>query len=332
MDSEKNPRIIICDCDHVDVEMEKSVFRKAGEDFKWLHCTTQDEVIEKCKGAVVFLNQYAPMDAKVFEAIPTLKCIVRYGVGVDNVNLEDADKYGVQVCNVPDYGMNEVADQAMALMLSVYRKVWYLGNDTRKGNWNFANGKKIHRPETMTVGIIGTGRIGREVAKRAHAFNFHIVAFDKFYVEHTKPEERLPFITYVDTLEELLKTSDIVTLHCGLDQSNFHMMNKAAFARMKQDSYLINVSRGGLVDEDALYEAIVSGKLAGAGLDVFNHEPLDPKSPLFTCENCVITPHVAWYSEEASQQLKHDCATLAVAFLKGEIGEEKYKKNRVNNK
>lgn len=313
---EQNPKIIIVDCDHDKVDTEKAVFDKAGEDFRWLHCLNEEEVIRECQGAVCFLNQYCRMNAKVFEAIPTLKFIVRYGVGVDNVNLEDATKYGVQVCNVPDYGMNEVADQALTLMLGVVRKAWMLAERTRKGEWNYADAIPVHRLSEMTVGIVGTGRIGREFAERVHALKCTILAYDPQYA--ASGAEKLPYITYVDTMDELLAQSDIVSLHCSLDERNRHMMNREAFAKMKDGSYLVNVSRGGLVDEAALDEALTSGKIAGAGLDVFNNEPIEKDNPLFRHENVLITPHEAWYSEEAALELKRKCAEEAVRFLKGE--------------
>ena len=133
-----NPKVFICDCDHADVLQEEKVFAKEGIEFNWLHCKTQDEVIASCQGAEVFLNQYVKMDEKIFKAIPTLKCIVRYGVGVDNVNISDATKYGVQVCNVPDYGTNEVADHAIALMMSFVRKIDRSSSLVRRGVWDYS--------------------------------------------------------------------------------------------------------------------------------------------------------------------------------------------------
>lgn len=311
----ENPKIIICDCDHSDVNTEKAVFEKAGYDFKWLNCKNEDEVIEQCQGAVCFLNQYCKMNEKVFRGVPSLKFIVRYGVGVDNVNLEDATKYGVQVCNVPDYGMNEVADQALTLMLAVVRKAWMLGRQTAAGKWDYAAAIPVHRLSTRTVGIVGTGRIGMEFATRVHALKCRIVAYDPY---SDKIQNKPDYITYVGSLDELLAQADIVSLHCSLTPENRHMMNREAFAKMKDGSYLVNVSRGGLVDEEALDEALTSGKLAGAGLDVFNQEPINPNSPLFRHENCMITPHEAWYSEEAAEELNRKCAEEAVRFLKGE--------------
>lgn len=312
----ENPKIIICDCDHNNVDVEADVFTAAGQDFKWLHCQTQQEVIDQCQGAVCFLNQYARMDEAIFKAIPTLKLIVRYGVGVDNVNLADATKYGVQVCNVPDYGMNEVADQAMALMLSVVRKTWLLGNRVQAGAWNYAEAIPVRRLSTLTVGVVGTGRIGSEFAKRLRPFGCKVIAFDTSY---TQPSRHFPTdIEYCASLEELLSQSDVVSLHCSLNAGNQCMMNEKTFAQMKDGAYFINVSRGGLVDEAALDAALTSGKLAGAGIDVVTTEPLDRASPLFRHPNLIITPHMAWYSEEAALELKRKCAEEAVRFLNGE--------------
>lgn len=312
---EQNPKILICDCDHKSVDAERAVFEDAGVDFKWLHCRTEEEVIAQCQGAVCLLNQYAPMNEKVFSALPSLKMIARYGVGVDTVKLADATKYGIQVCNVPDYGMNEVADHAIALMLALVRKVCLLSNRTREGVWDYTESIPIHRLSTMTVGLVGTGRIGIEFAKRVHAFGCKIAAYDTLYPQagRTYPE----FIEYRSSLDELLQEVDVLSLHCSLTEENAGMMNTDTFAKMKDGSFFINVSRGGLVNEQDLNDAIVSGKLAGAALDVVAKEPPE-NSPLLHHANVIITPHVAWYSEEAAQELKRKCAQEAVRFLKGE--------------
>lgn len=309
----ENPKIIICDCDHKDVETEKAIFDAAGMDFKWLHCTTQEAVIEQCQGAVCFLNQYTRMDRKIFEAIPTLKFIVRYGVGVDNVNLEDATEYGVQVCNVPDYGTNEVADQALALVLSLTRKTYMIGNMTKAGVWNYIESVPVHRLSTRTVGIIGAGRIGQAFAHRVHALGCKVIAYD------VNPDKQLPdFVERKATMDEVLAEADILSLHCGLDPTTKGMMNDETFGKMKDGAYFINVARGGLVDEDALERALSSGKLSGAGIDVVCAEPLSKDSPLFRHENVVVTPHMGWYSEESAVELNRKCAEETVRFLTGE--------------
>lgn len=313
---EHNPKIIICDCDHKDVDTEKAVFDAAGMDFRWLHCMSQDEVIEQCQGAVCFLNQYVRMDEKIFKAIPSLRMVVRYGVGVDNVNLADATRYGVQICNVPDYGTNEVADQALALMLSLTRKTYMIGNMTRAGVWNYIESVPVHRLSTRTVGILGVGRIGAAFARRVHTLGCRVVAYDVRYGESGRvfPD----FIEFKPTMDEVLAQADILSLHCALTEESRGMMNAAAFSKMKEGAYFINVARGGLVDEDALEGALSSGRLAGAGIDVVNAEPLSDESPLFRHENVVVTPHMGWYSEESAEELNRKCAEEVVRFLRGE--------------
>ncbi len=313
---EHNPKIIICDCDHKDVDTEKAVFDAAGMDFRWLHCMSQDEVIEQCQGAVCFLNQYVRMDEKIFKAIPSLRMVVRYGVGVDNVNLADATRYGVQICNVPDYGTNEVADQALALMLSLTRKTYMIGNMTRAGVWNYIESVPVHRLSTRTVGILGVGRIGAAFARRVHTLGCRVVAYDVRYGESGRvfPD----FIEFKPTMDEVLAQADILSLHCALTEESRGMMNAAAFSKMKEGAFFINVARGGLVDEDALEGALSSGRLAGAGIDVVNAEPLSGESPIFRHENVVVTPHMGWYSEESAEELNRKCAEEVVRFLRGE--------------
>lgn len=311
-----NPKIIICDCDHKDVDTERAVFEAAGCDFKWLHCKTADEVIEQCQGAVCFLNQYAPMNEKVFRAIPTLKFVVRYGVGVDNVNLEDATRCGVQICNVPDYGTAEVADQALALMMALVRKTDAISAKTRQGSWDYTQAIPIHRLSTQTVGIIGLGRIGTAFAERVRALGCRVVAYD---TAHRRSSRHIPdFVELLESADAVLEQADIVSMHCSLNDETRAMMNAAAFAKMKKGAYFINVARGGVVDEAALEAAVASGHLGGAGIDVVVQEPLRKDSPLLTHPNVIVTPHMAWYSEEAALELKRKCAEEAVRFLKGE--------------
>lgn len=311
----ENSKIIICDCDHKDVNDEKAVFDAAGMGFQWLQCAAQEDVIEQCRGAVCFLNQYVRMDRKIFRAIPTLKCIVRYGVGVDNVNLSDASAYGVQVCNVPDYGTNEVADHALSLMLAVTRKIHLAANLTEQGVWDYIRTVPVRRFGCITVGLLGCGRIGQAFARRVHVLGCRVAAYDPAY--GTPGFRRLDFVEYMGR-DEVLAQSDVVSLHLILDDGTAGMADEAFFSKMKDGSYFINVSRGGLVNEAALDAALASGKLAGAGIDVVCKEPLGRDSPLFHHRNVVVTPHMAWYSEEAAKDLKTKCAEEAVRFMRGE--------------
>lgn len=307
-------KIIICDLDHDDVNEEQHVFESEGFSFSWLHCKTQEEVISSCQNAVVLLNQYVRMDRTIFEALPSVKCIVRYGVGFDNVNLEDARQYGVQVCNVPDYGTMEVADHALAHMMNLTRKISHSHKLIQSGIWDYRKNIPVYRHGVSTVGICGVGRIGSAFAQRVHSLGCKVIAYD---IEQNNKKRNFPdFVEFV-TFEELLSNSDILSIHCPLNETTYHMFSDKEFCRMKSSAYIINVARGGIIDEDALYHALIDKKLAGAALDVVEHEPLLVSNPLLSLDNFFATPHSAWYSEESSRELKRKAAEEAVRFLKG---------------
>lgn len=310
-----NKKIVICDLDHENVEAEREVLETAGYTFEWLHCKTQEEVIEHCKDAVVLMNQYVRMDRKVFESLPKLKCIVRYGVGVDNVNLDDAAEFGIQVCNVPDYGTREVADQALAMMMCLTRKVAFTNSLIRKGIWDYRKEIPIYRMSVATVGIYGIGRIGTEFAKRVRAMGCKVIAYD---IEENSKERVFPdFVEFVSK-EQLIAQSDIISIHCPLRPDTYHVFGKEEFKAMKPSAYIVNVSRGGIIDEEALEWALSNQEIAGAALDVVEHEPLRTDSPLLKHDNFIISPHTAWYSEESAQELKRKVAQEAVRFIRNE--------------
>ncbi len=307
--------VIICDCDHKHVDEETKVFSGAGYDIKWLHCMTQDEVIATCEGAKVLLNQYVRMDKKIFQALPTVKCIVRYGVGVDNVNLDDATEYGVQVCNVPDYGTREVADQALALMMALVRKVCYTNKLIREGIWDYRKEIPIYRLSECTVGICGVGRIGSEFAKRVSALGCKVIAYD---TDNKNASRKFPdFVEFVE-FDEMVKRSDIISIHCPLNDETYHMFGKEQFAMMKPSAYIVNVARGGIIDEEALLWALEEKEIAGAGLDVVETESLTADNPLLKYDNFIVSPHTAWYSEQSSVDLNRKVAEEGLRFLKGE--------------
>ncbi len=310
----QEPFIYICDLDHKDVKPEERVFGENGYDFRWLHCQTQDEAIEKCRGARVFLNQYLRMDRKIFEALPDLKCVIRYGVGFDNVNMDDANEFGVQICNIPDYGTGEVADQALAHMMSLTRKLTLANNLVKEGVWDYQRNIPIYRLKEMTIGICGVGRIGSEFAKRARAVGKRVIAYD---VEHGRSNRSFPdFVEFV-SFEELIRQSDIISIHCPLNENTYHMFSDNEFKKMKNSAFIINVARGGIIDEDALLRALTDREIAGAGIDVVEKERMSPDNPLMKFDNFLITPHAAWYSEHAAEEMKFKAADEAVRFLKG---------------
>ena len=302
-------KIVICDLDHRDINIEKEVFNAAGIEIDWRSCVTEEEVIAGCADANVLLIQYARISQKVMEALPNLKLVVRYGVGYDTVDTKAARKLGVEVCNVPDYGTNEVADQAMAHTLCLVRKLYMTNSDIRQGDWNFINTMPVRRISTLTVGIIGLGRIGMEYAKRMNAFGAKIIASEQ---RDINPPD---YVTMVG-LDEVITQSDIISIHCPADD-NINLIGEKEFAAMKDGVILINVSRGGIVNEEALNKALASGKLSGCGLDVAAKEPLPKDHPLLRHNNVTVSPHMAWYSEESAKELKRKVAEEAVRFAKG---------------
>lgn len=307
-------KIMITDCDHKDIVPETLVFEKSGMEFGMVQCKTREDVIENCKGSIALINQYAPLDRIVFKALPTVKFIIRYGVGVDNINIKDATEYGIQVCNVPDYGVNEVADHALALLMEKTRKVTKMNTQVSGGGWEYAEAIPLRRPSMQTLGIVGLGRIGTAFANRVRSMGYNILGFD---VDYGLKNRKFPdFVEYV-SFDELLSRSDIISIHCSLNETTQDLFNAETFKKMKKDSILLNVSRGGIIEEKALFEAVSSKQIGGAGIDVAKCEPLPADHPFRTCENITVTPHMAWYSEDSAEELKRKCAEECVLFMTG---------------
>ncbi|MEO1985304.1 MAG: SDR family NAD(P)-dependent oxidoreductase [Martelella sp.] len=286
----------------------------AGLGFEHFACRTEDEMIARCKGANVILNQYGPFTDKVLSALsPELGLIVRYGVGVVNVDLDAAGRHGVQVCNVPDYGMNEVSDHALALMLALIRKIPMITANTRKGAWDYRQTIPVRRIQEMTIGVLGVGRIGGLFARKAEALGGRVVLCDPY-----KPDLRKEFPDEQVTFDEFLQIADVISIHCPRSPETCRLLGAPEFACMKKGALVINTARGGIIDEAALAAPLVSGHLGGAGIDTAEHEPLPATSPLLAAPNCLVTPHMAWYSEAAARELKRKVAEETVRFARNE--------------
>lgn len=305
-------KIYITDCDHDNVAIERKVFEDAGMEVELKKAKTEEEVIAQCKDGEILIVQYAKISEKVMDALTGLKLVVRYGVGVDTVDLKAASERGVQVCNVPDYGMNEVADHAIALLLTLKRKTALLNHYTKTEKWNYLKSVPIRRFSEETVGVVGLGRIGRCFAQRANALGFHVLGYDPYYKE-------TPETSYIKAVsfETLVEEADAISLHCPAD-GNKNLFCAKTFHNMKNTAVLINVARGGIINEADLDEALEKGEIAGAGLDCMEVEPMPADAPIFRHENLLVTPHMAWYSEEAAAELKRKVAEESVRFAKGE--------------
>ncbi|RMH53142.1 MAG: C-terminal binding protein [Alphaproteobacteria bacterium] len=297
-------KVVITDCDHGHVDPERAVLEAAGLRVELARAATEEEVIAAARDAEGMIVQYAAIGDRVLAACPGLRVIARYGVGTDTIDLEAASRRNVAVCNVPGYCEDEVADHALALMLAVLRRIVLHDRHLRAGRWDFRLGGPIRRIRGSRPGIIGCGRIGEALARRARALGMTVLGHDPY--RDSWPDWLQPV-----SLEALLEQSDVVSLHLGLDARTRHLIDAGRLAMMKPGAVLVNTARGGLVDGRALAAALQSGHLSGAGLDVFDPEPIPPDHPIRDCPTAVITPHAGFYSVEALEQLKTGAA-LAV--------------------
>lgn len=256
---------------------------------------TEDRLIELLDGVEAAIVGVVPMTAHVLENAPRLRVVSAHGVGVDHIDLEAATRLGVIIANCPGANDQAVADLTIGLMVSIARQIPQVDRDVRGGKWGRYEGSELWK---KTLGLIGLGRIGRGVAKRASGFDMQVLAYDP-YVDEKQAEAIGVRMT---SLEEVIASADFVSLHAALTEETRNMIGKRELEQMKLSAFLINTARGGLVDEEALYTALVEGKLAGAALDAFTSEP-PVDSPLLELRNVVITPHIGAHTKEAIERV-----------------------------
>jgi D-3-phosphoglycerate dehydrogenase len=296
-------KVLVTDAEYSSLDIESGVLAAAGHELRLASCKTAEDVIEAGTGVDAMLVQYAPITAAVFEALPQLGLVSRYGVGVDVVDTDAAQRHGVWVCNVPDYGTTEVALHAVAMLLALLRNLAGHDREVRTGHWDYHLGGELRRPSSLTLGVVGLGRIGRMTAERAAPWFSAVVGYDPYLPDVAWPQgfERVGIL-------DLFARSSAVTLHLPLTEDTRGLVGIELLGSMPPGSYLVNTSRGGLVDLDALLDALDSGQLAGAALDVLPQEPPPDDHPLLTHPRALITPHVAWYSAEAEVELRRKAA------------------------
>lgn len=303
-------KVVITDCDHDSIEEEKETFARIGAELALAQVKEEEEMIEACKDADGILNQYSLFTRRVLEGLPRCKVIARYGIGVDSIDLKAATDLGIIVANVPDYCIDVVADQTLAMLLALVRKVVLYSQKVRSGQWHARQAAPIYRLMGKTMGLIGCGNIGLQVARRVSSFGVRVIAFDP-YVK--KAEEGVE-LTSLDTL---LKESDFISIHCSLNQSTRHLLGEREFEKTGKKPLILNTSRGPIIDEKALIAALEKGHVSGAGLDVLEKEPPDPHNPLLKMENVILTPHMSFYSEESFHELKRRTAESVLDVLMG---------------
>ncbi|SHJ83643.1 C-terminal binding protein [Megasphaera elsdenii] len=315
-------KVYVTDYEYATLEPEKRELNKIGAIMIPKQCKTEEDVIRECKDASGLIDQYAPITRKVMESLPDLKVVGRYGVGVNTIDVDAATELGIQVLNVPDYCMDEVSNQAISLMLACHRKLNILNSQVHHNGWDYKIAKPIHRLQGQTLGLLGFGRIPKMVAQKAKAFGLNIIAYDPYVT----PEVGLQYNVTILPLKDVLQKADIISVHVPLTKDTENLLNEQTLSWMKPEAIVINTSRGPLIDEKALYHALKDKKLGYAGLDVTVQEPIQKDNPLLTLDNVIITPHVAWYSEEAELELKTKVAQGVADVLSGK--NAKYLVNR----
>ena len=295
-------RLSVLDSSYGDIDTEVAAASAAGVE-------VVDARIDASEADGV-LVQYATIDAKALDANPTWRVIGRYGVGVDTIDLDAASERGIPVVNVPDYCEEEVSTHAAALILSATRRIGEADALVRAGRWADWNElRPIWALSSATLSLIGIGRIGRETIRLMTPFFGRIVAYDPF----AAPADGVELVS----LDEALEAGDVVSLHCPLTAETHHLINAAALKRMKPTAYLVNVSRGGLVDSEALAEALHANRLAGAALDVLETEP-PTDDPILSAPHVTLTNHLAWYSEQSEKRLRRLLAERCADVLMGQ--------------
>jgi len=308
-------KVIVTDFNFRDVEAEKQAADAGGADFSAHQCRTGDDVRAAVEGADVVVVQFAPVDAAAIALTAPGARFVRYGVGFNNIDVSEARRTGREVAYIPDYCTSEVADHTAASALALVRRLLPLDQAVRAGTWDvLASAPGILAPETMTLGFLGLGRIGRATAARLAPFGFRKVAFDPGLDESAAADLGIELMD----LDQLFTSSDLLILHLPLSDATRHVVSRNRLAQMKPGALLVNASRGGLIDEIALADALSAGQIGGAALDVFEEEPLGKVSPLRSAPNILLSPHAAWFSNVALPRLQQMAADEVARALRGQ--------------
>ncbi|MDQ2959561.1 MAG: C-terminal binding protein [Candidatus Dormibacteraeota bacterium] len=306
-------RVLITDQVFGGTSIERGVLDPLGIEVVEAPSADEATLVELAAGVTGMLVCYAAITDAVLEAAaPTCRVVSRYGIGYDNIPVATATRLGIVVTNVPDYCLDEVADHTMALLLAAARRIVQMDREVRAGAWKVP-GTGIHRLAGRRLALIGVGRIGRRVAVRAQAFGLEVVAYDPFVGDWD-----VPGVTRVNSVEEAVAEADIISVHAPLTAENRHIIGHSTIARMRRAPIIVNTSRGGLVDLDALTAALDSGRISAAALDVTEIEPLPPDHRLRSHPLAIVTPHASFYSAEAQDELQLRAAEEVARAVRGE--------------
>ena len=295
-----------------ELDLEENVLKGTGIELVRYQANGDADIASVADQIDAILTDTTPITRKTVAILKRCKIVVRLGVGFDVVDGAACRECGIVVCNVPDYGVEEVANHAIALLFAVHRRILSYDRKVRQKGWGYQTDWPIRRLSEQKVGVIGIGRIGAQFAARIKPFVQEVAAYDPG-LPAVEIEKRgaIP-----QDLQPLLQSADLISLHLPLSERTHHLINNETIGWMQRRPILVNVSRGGLIDSAALATGLRERKLSGAGLDVFEHEPNVP-SEYLELPNVVLSPHVAWYSEEASQQLRTSAVRTIADYLSG---------------
>ncbi len=308
-------KVVILDTLYTGYDEETKVLADIGADVVTTRGGDLAELRELLSDADGLLANLNPVDADTIGVMKKCKVISRYGVGYDSVDVGAATDAGIWVTNVPGYATEDVSDHAVALLMACIRKIPFRDAGIRKGEWNLMDRQRSWRTAGKTLGILGLGHIGSATARKLSGFGFaRVLAFDP-YID---PIGFANSVAKSVDFETLLSESDLITIHTPLNDETHHLIDARALSLMKESAILINTARGGVIDTDAIVGSLRDGRLAYAGLDVHEQEPLPSDSPLYELDNVVLTDHCAWYTEESITELKTTAAENVAAVLRGE--------------
>ena len=306
--------IAVTDSPFPSLDPAKKALARLDPEYRMAKSASAEDILAVARDADAVLVTYAKLPRQLLGELKKCKAIGRFGLGVDNIDLPAAKEFGIAVNYVPDYCLREVSDHAMALLLALARKVTFADKLVQSGRWEVPPLVPLRRLEGQVLGLVGFGNIPRTLAPKAKAFGLKVLTYDPYVNTDALAATGVESVSF----DDLLARSDFISVHAPLQPATRGLMNAKAFAKMKKGAFLINTARGPLVDEVALAAALDSGHLGGAALDVVTTEPPAKNSPLLHRDNVILTPHTAFYSVEALDELQTKCASDVARVLSGE--------------
>ncbi len=315
MNREERFSVVLTDYEWPDLSIEHGLFTPLGIEFTASHCNDEKEVTAVAESADAVISEYAPLSEKVIRSLRRCKVISMNAAGFDNIDVDAATDAGILLVNCPDYCFEEVADHTMAMILSCARGIFQYDRRIRDRIWDFKSAGPRERVRDSVLGLLGFGRVAQAVAARAKAFGMKVLAFDPFIKDDVLKSKGV----HPATMREIFSAADYLSVHVPLSKDTQKLVTAEELSLMKASAFVLNLSRGSVVDEKALYEAVKTGIVRGAALDVLEKEPPEFDNPLLSLDNVLITPHAAFYSEDAMVEVRTRSAQEVVKVLKGEL-------------